>query len=411
MDKFYQFFADTFPHLFGFIGKAIPPLAEAAEVVRYILLILGLVLVAAAVVSLIVGCFKTRFFRRLARVLLIIETLGAAGLCLIAANTVKTGDIPADMVKALEIGSPEVFGIYRKIFIDFGDEAIVPSFVVGLITFIVICAILHLIIVLSRIIVKRSEERGTGARIPDAAPTDAAPEAVVPEVVPAPAAAAPTTATTAPAAAPAAAPSAAVATVEPVEEPIVPADVPEPELETVFESDATPDVESVPEQEETAEDAAEEDYAAAIPEEPPVPDYPKLEKPIFMPVPSAVSDTVDFTDPKRDGFTPNPGVYVGLAELQMTDEAAEDLTAVVYRKVEGKVVELPIDALSTNFKPYSYVDARILRQKGLIPETAEEVKITAFGKIDKPLMVQASCFAPGVTKMIILAGGRPIQVM
>ena len=232
MDKFYQFFADTFPHLFGFIGKAIPPLAEAAEVVRYILLILGLVLVAAAVVTLVVGCFKTRFFRRLARILLIIETLGAVGLCLIAANTVKTGDIPADMVKALEIGSPEVFGIYRKIFIDFGDEAIVPSFVVGLITFVVICAILHLIIVLSRIFVKRAEEKASGARIPDAAPTEVAVEAVVPEVTPAPAAAATPAATPAPA--PAAAPAVAVATVEPVEEPIVPADVPEPELETVF---------------------------------------------------------------------------------------------------------------------------------------------------------------------------------
>ena len=69
-----------------------------------------------------------------------------------------------------------------------------------------------------------------------------------------------------------------------------------------------------------------------------------------------------------------------------------------------------IDQLNENFNANSYVNAKILRQKGLIPESATEVKITAFGKIDKPLMVQASCFAPGVAKMIILAGGRPIQV-
>ena len=378
MDKFYQFFADTFPQLFGFVGKAIPALADAVLLVKSIVLIACLALAAFAVVAMVIGCFKIRFFRRLARTLLVIETLGMVGLILIALNTVKSGDFVADLVKALEIGSPAVFDLIKGIFSDFGVK-IVPSFIIILVAFTVIALLLHLIIVLSRIIIKRANAKAE----PDQ-----------PEELPAE-----ETAEAAPAPAPAAAPAEAVVST-PVEEPIVPADVPEPEMETVTEADAAPA------EKEEAENAAEEEAENA-----PIPDYPKLENPVFMPVPSSVSETVDFTDAKRDGYTPNPGVYAGAAEKLISDEAAEDLTVVVYRKVNGKVADLPIDALNENFKPYSYVDAKILRQKGLIPENAAAVRVSAYGKIEKPLMIEASEFAPGVAKMIILAGGRPIQVL
>ena len=400
MEKFYRLFADKlFPNLFGFVGKAIPALADAADIVKYIVLIAGLALAAFAVVVLVIGCFKIRFFRRLARVLLVIDTLGAAGLVLIALNTVKTGKIPDDLVKALEIGSPDVFKLIKGIFSDFG-VSIVPSFIILIVLFVVITVLLHLIIVLSRIIVKRSEEKDRDADLPDTLPV----EEEIAEPAPAPAASpAPVVATETPA---------------PAEEPIVPADVPEQEMETVIESDETPAVgEEVAEEapaEETAEEATEEpveDLPEEEPENAPIPDYPKLDRPVFMPVPSSVSETVDFTDPKRDGYVPNPGVYSAAAEKLISDETAEDLTVVVYRKIDGKIADLPIDALNANFNPYSYVDAKILRQKGLIPETAGEVRITAYGKLDKPLMVQASEFAPGAAKMIILAGGRPIQVL
>ncbi|MBO4283087.1 MAG: hypothetical protein J5958_00550 [Clostridia bacterium] len=397
MDKFYRFFADTFPQLFGFVGKAIPALADATEIVKIIVLIAGLALAAFAVVALVIGCFKIRFFRRLARVLLVIETLGAAGLALIAANTVKTGDIPADLVKSLEIGSPDVFNLIKGIFSDFG-VSIVPSFIVLIVLFVVIAVLLHLIIVLSRIIIKRSEAKDRD----DADQPDALPVEEITEPTPAPAASP--------------APVVAAVTPAPEEEPIVPAEVPEPEMETVSEPDAESDEDEEVAEEAPAEETEEaeeqvEDLPEEEPENAPIPDYPKLDNPVFMPVPSAVSETVDFTDPKRDGYVPNPGVYAAAAEKLISDEAAEDLTVVVYRKIDGKIADLPIDALNANFKPYSYVDAKILRQKGLIPESAGEVRITAYGKLDKPLMVQASEFAPGTAKMIILAGGRPIQVL
>ena len=406
MEKFYNFFADAFPQLFGFVRQAIPALADAAAIVRYVVLIAGLALAAFAVVALVIGCFKIRFFRRLARVLLVIETLGAVGLVLIAAFTVKTGNIPADMVKSLELGSPAVFDLIKKIFSNFGVDA-VPSFIIMVVAFVVIAVILHLIIVLSRIIVKRAAAKDAEGDEPESLPAEEE------------------TAEPAPAASPA--PVVVSETPAPAEEPIVPADVPEEEMETVSEPDETPDESEEPAEEEAAEETAEdeaakenqdavaaeeiEDEEPAENEIAPIPDYVKLDQPTFMPVPSSVSETVDFTDPKRDGFTPNPGVYAAAAEQLISDEATEDLTVVVYRKVEGKVAELPIDALNANFKPYSYVDAKILRQKGLIPESAGEVKITAHGKLDKPLMVQASAFAPGAAKMIILAGGRPIQVL
>ena len=406
MEKFYNFFADAFPQLFGFVRQAIPALADAAAIVRYVVLIAGLALAAFAVVALVIGCFKIRFFRRLARVLLVIETLGAVGLVLIAAFTVKTGNIPADMVKSLELGSPAVFGLIKAIFSNFGVDA-VPGFIIMIVAFVVIAVLLHLIIVLSRIIVKRAAAKDVDGDEPEALPAE--------EEIAEPA----------PAASPA--PVVVSETPAPAEEPIVPADVPEEEMETVSEPDETQDESEKPAEEEAAEETAEdetakenqdavaaeeiEDEEPAENEIAPIPDYVKLDQPVFMPVPSSVSETVDFTDPKRDGFTPNPGVYAAAAEQLISDEAAEDLTVVVYRKVEGKVAELPIDALNANFKPYSYVDAKILRQKGLIPESAGEVKITAHGKLDKPLMVQASAFAPGAAKMIILAGGRPIQVL
>ena len=401
MEKFYRLFADKlFPNLFGFVGKAIPALVGAADIVKYVILIACLALAAFAVVALVIGCFKIRFFRRLARVLLVIETLGAVGLVLIAANTVKTGNVPADLVKALEVGSPDVFNLIKGIFSDFGVSTVL-SFIIIIILFVLIAVLLHLIIVLSRIIVKRAEKKDDeDADQPDALPV----EEEIAEPTPAPAAApAPVVATETPA---------------PAEEPIVPADVPEQEMETVSEPDDVPaaDEEIAEEEpvEETAE-AADEEPVEELPEEEPenapIPDYPKLDRPVFMPVPSSVSDTVDFTDPKRDGYAPNPGVYSAAAEKLISDEAAEDLTVVVYRKIDGKIADLPIDALNANFNPYSYVDAKILRQKGLIPESAGEVRITAYGKLEKPLMVQASEFAPGVAKMIILAGGRPIQVL
>ena len=388
MDKFYQFFADTFPQLFGFVGKAIPALVDAADIVKYVVLIAALALAAFAVVAMVIGCFKIRFFRRLARVLLVIETLGMAGLILIALNTTNTGDFPENLVAALQAGSPAVFDLIKGVFADFGTNTI-PSFIIILVAFVLISLLLHLIIVLSRIIIKRANAKSDA----DAEAPEELPEEETVEAAPAPAAA----------------PAEAVASV-PVEEPIVPADVPEQELETVTESDAAPDVTEEPAEEETEAEAGTDEAEAEAETETaaPIPDYPKLEKPVFMPIPSDVADTTDFTDAKRDGFAAKPGISSAEAEKLISDEAAEDLTAVVYGKIGDRVAELPIDALNENFKPYSYINAKILRQKGLIPESATEVKITSYGKVDKPLMVQASAFGPGVIKMIILAGGRPI---
>ena len=395
MDKFYQFFADTFPQLFGFVGKAIPALVDAADIVKYVVLIAALALAAFAVAAMVIGVFKIRFFRRLARVLLVIETLGMAGLILIALNTTNTGDFPENLVAALQAGSPAVFDLIKGVFAEFGTNTI-PSFIIILVAFVLISLLLHIIIVLSRIIIKRANAKSDA----DAEAPEELPEEETVEAAPAPA--------------PAAAPAEAVASV-PVEEPIVPADVPEQELETVTESDAAPDVTEEPAAEEPAEEETEAeagtDEAEAEAETEtaaPIPDYPKLEKPVFMPIPSDVADTTDFTDAKRDGFTAKPGISSAEAEKLISDEAAEDLTAVVYGKIGDRVAELPIDALNENFKPYSYINAKILRQKGLIPESATEVRITSYGKVDKPLMVQASAFGPGVAKMIILAGGRPI---
>ena len=395
MEKIYDFFKDALPELFSFVGKAIPGLVDATMIVKFIILCVGIALAAFAVVELIIGCFKVRFFRRLARVLLVIDGLGMIGLVLITlSDGIWTGDFPANMVAALKAGSPAVDGLISGIFKDFGDKS-VPSFIIIMVAFVVITLLLHLVIFLSKKLTNKPEDKPADVPEADALPAEETP-APAPEAEPAPAAAAP-------------APAVAVAPAKPTEEPIVPADVPEAEIETVNESDAAPAVaEAATEAPATEGDPAE---AKVNEVEAPVPDYPVLDAPIFMPVPSVVSDTVDFTDAKRDGFTANPGVDAASADTFLSDEQAEDLTVVVYEKVEGDVVELPIDALNTNFKPYAYVDAKILRQKGILPADAGNVKITAQGKIEKPLMVKAAEFDPAALKMLILAGGRPIQIL
>ena len=396
MEKIYDFFKDALPELFSFVGKAIPGLVDASMIVKFIILCVGLALAVFAVVELVIGCFKVRFFRRLARVLLVIDGLGAVGLVLIAlSDGVHTGDFLADTVAALKAGSPAVDGLISGIFKDFGDKS-VPSFIIIMVAFVVITLLLHLVIFLSKKLTNKPEDKPADVPEADALPAEETP-APAPEAEPAPAAAAP-------------APAVAVAPAKPTEEPIVPADVPEAEIETVNEADAAPVVGEATEETEAAE-GEEKAEAKANEVDAPIPDYPVLDAPIFMPVPSVVSDTVDFTDAKRDGFTANPGVDAESADTFLPDDQAEDLTVVVYEKVEGDVVELPIDALNANFKPYAYVDAKILRQKGIIPADAGNVKITAQGKIKKPLMVKAAEFEPAALKMIILACGRPIQIM
>ena len=208
-----------------------------------------------------------------------------------------------------------------------------------------------------------------------------------------------------------------------LEEPLAePAAEQEPEDAPAAEEDGESAEEIVAIQEEEADGESAEEIAAIQEEEADgesedaegeaeLPTYPLLDEPVFMPVPSTVFDTVDFTDASRDGYEVRCGISADEAKDAMSDELAEDLTAFVYRQDGGVTAEIGLDCLNANFKEYAYIDARILRILGLIPENARRIAVVASGTVDKPLMIEATEISLDAVKMITLAGGRAIRVL
>ena len=192
-----------------------------------------------------------------------------------------------------------------------------------------------------------------------------------------------------------------------LEEPLAePAAEQEPEDAPAAEEDGESAEEIVAIQEEEADGESEDAEGEAE-----LPTYPLLDEPVFMPVPSTVFDTVDFTDASRDGYEVRCGISADEAKDAMSDELAEDLTAFVYRQDGGVTAEIGLDCLNANFKEYAYIDARILRILGLIPENARRIAVVASGTVDKPLMIEATEISLDAVKMITLAGGRAIRVL
>lgn len=68
-----------------------------------------------------------------------------------------------------------------------------------------------------------------------------------------------------------------------------------------------------------------------------------------------------------------------------------------------------IDTLSQNFAPHDLVTLELIKERKLIPENVDYLKVLARGFIDKPLTVEAQDFSIDAVKMILLTGGRAIR--
>ena len=73
-----------------------------------------------------------------------------------------------------------------------------------------------------------------------------------------------------------------------------------------------------------------------------------------------------------------------------------------------KKSEINIDVISQNFEDGDTVTLNSLKEKGLIPQRAGQVKILARGVLDKRLRVVAQDFSGAALKMILLTGGEAI---
>ena len=79
------------------------------------------------------------------------------------------------------------------------------------------------------------------------------------------------------------------------------------------------------------------------------------------------------------------------------------------RKERVKKGIINIDTLSQNFAPHDVVTLELIKERKLISENVDSLKVLARGFIDKPLVVEAHDFSMDAVKMILLTGGRAVR--
>ncbi len=119
----------------------------------------------------------------------------------------------------------------------------------------------------------------------------------------------------------------------------------------------------------------------------------------------------------HEPIEPLPAVTAELANVMMSDEDAVKATEAATRQTQadllrsvGKKAAVNIDVISANFEAHDTVSLAALKKRGLLPKSAQAVKILARGTLDKPLTVVANDFSATAIKMILLTGGQPILV-
>ena len=201
----------------------------------------------------------------------------------------------------------------------------------------------------------------------------------------------------------------------PVEEPIVeePAVEEAPVEEPVVEE---PAVEETPVEEPVAEEPAVEE----TPVEEPVVEEPTVEEtPVEEPVAEEPAvEEVPAEEPAVEEPVVEEVPVIPVVE-EVTAEAAPAMveTSVAKEHVEhhsgkrsGKQAIVNLDTLSETFAAGETVTLEALQEKHLIPRTARRYKVLARGKLTHPLIVEADDFSVDAVKMILLTGGKAVQI-
>ena len=104
-------------------------------------------------------------------------------------------------------------------------------------------------------------------------------------------------------------------------------------------------------------------------------------------------------------------------ELVLSRFLEKDESKVLYEKVyakrkghrkPGKKFAVNCDTLAQNYKAGETVNMKNLKEKGLVPKSAKQIKILARGAIKKPLTVIADDFSADAVLFISKVGGTPI---
>lgn len=102
------------------------------------------------------------------------------------------------------------------------------------------------------------------------------------------------------------------------------------------------------------------------------------------------------------------------ADMLITDSQAKGLIKkegdVVYTDGTGRAT-ISVGELSDAFEAGDRVDINSLKDKGLVPKDAGQIKVVGGGRIDKSLTVYANDFTLSAVKMIALSGGQAIKAV
>jgi ribosomal protein L15 len=98
------------------------------------------------------------------------------------------------------------------------------------------------------------------------------------------------------------------------------------------------------------------------------------------------------------------GLLTDAVAAEMVEDERSD------RVYKGKKDIINVDTISENYGKGEIVNLESLKQKGLIAENVDFVKVLARGMLTKPLTVEAQDFSLEAIKMIVLTGGAAIKV-
>ena len=169
-------------------------------------------------------------------------------------------------------------------------------------------------------------------------------------------------------------------------------------------AEEAPAVEEAPVVEETpiVEEAPTVEETPAVEEIPTVEETPAVEEE------PAVEETVVEELPVEMLV---PEVTVAEAQEMMDNEVAvEHIVHRRARKSGGKMAIINVDTLDANFEEGDTVDLDALKAKGLITRQYGRLKVLARGRLTKALTVTASAYSLDAVKMILLTGGKAVEL-
>ena len=79
-------------------------------------------------------------------------------------------------------------------------------------------------------------------------------------------------------------------------------------------------------------------------------------------------------------------------------------------KAERNKAELDLDLIAENFRSTETVTLQALKEKGLVDESTQYIKILTKGNLTKPLTIEANEFSNAAKNIVELSGGEAREI-